>query len=279
MRRPDGKVVRYVYDALGRRVRKDFDGKLTEYVWDGDELVHERTTNADGSHVPLVTWLFEPGTFTPAAKLEGGKRYGVVSDHLGSPTILTTEAGRIAWRAQLDIWGVASIGDPEARPQDATTCPWRWPGQYEDEETGLYYNRFRYYDPEMGRYISPDPIGLEGGLGQYAYVHDPLGWVDPRGLAGCRGSRNPSTSAAARRGMAMHKLYEQLGLAGQTVYNRALPSGLRPDAVDFANRIVRELKPDNPRAIARGWKQASKYAQELQRITGGTWTIVIDTYK
>ena len=71
-----------------------------------------------------------------------------------------------------------------------TACPWRYPGQYEDPETGLYYNRFRYYDPEAGRYISPDPIGLLGGLNLYGYVSDPLGWIDPLGLnCGRQGER------------------------------------------------------------------------------------------
>jgi RHS repeat-associated protein len=67
-----------------------------------------------------------------------------------------------------------------------TACPWRWPGQYEDEETGLYYNRFRHYDTEAGRYISQDPIGLRGGIALYAYVLDPLTWFDPKGLTSCK---------------------------------------------------------------------------------------------
>ena len=62
-------------------------------------------------------------------------------------------------------------------------CPFRWPGQYEDEETGLYYNRFRYYDPQRGGYLSKDPIGLKGGLEPYGYVRDPLGETDVFGLS------------------------------------------------------------------------------------------------
>nr|WP_258526873.1 RHS repeat-associated core domain-containing protein [Enterobacter cloacae] len=58
----------------------------------------------------------------------------------------------------------------------------RLPGQYEDRETGLFYNLHRYYDPRHGRYITPDPVGLDGGLNQYAYVPDPLSWIDPLGL-------------------------------------------------------------------------------------------------
>ncbi len=168
--RPDGKVVRFAYDPLGRRVKKSFEGRTTEYVWDGNDVVHE--LRAEGA----TTWVFEPGTFAPLAKVEDGRRYGVLCDHLGAPTEMRDEAGALAWRAQLDLYGVAN--DDVMRGG----CPWRWPGQYEDEETGLYYNRFRYYDPEGGRYVSEDPIGLGGGLAQYGYVHNPLAWLDPLGL-------------------------------------------------------------------------------------------------
>ncbi|WP_211241467.1 RHS repeat-associated core domain-containing protein [Cystobacter fuscus] len=62
-------------------------------------------------------------------------------------------------------------------------CPWRWPGQYEDEETGLLYNRFRYYDAYAGRYISQDPLGLAAGPSLYGYPEDPLSATDPLGLS------------------------------------------------------------------------------------------------
>ena len=172
--RPDGQTVRFAYDALGRRVRKTFAGKTTRYVWDGNDLVHELADEAG-----MVTWVFEPGSFAPLAKIEGGQRFGVVTDHLGTPRMIADEAGALAWKAQLDVYGVAQ------NDVALTTCPWRWPGQYEDEETGLYYNRFRYYDPEAGRYVSQDPIGLWGGPALYAYVHDPLTWLDPFGLSRC----------------------------------------------------------------------------------------------
>jgi RHS repeat-associated protein len=176
VQRPDGKTVAFAYDAFGRRIRKECDGRITEYVWDGDDLVHECVHNTEGEAEPLVTWIVEPGTFAPVAKVEGYSRYGVVTDHLGTPAMLLSEAGRVAWKAQLDLYGVPTTEIHE------TACPWRYPGQYEDPETGLYYNRFRYYDPEAGRYISQDPIGLLGGLASYAYVHDPIGWLDPWGL-------------------------------------------------------------------------------------------------
>ncbi len=173
--RPDGEKVSFAYDALGRRVQKTAAGETTTYVWDGDDLVHEIGAGAD-----VVTWEFEPGTFAPLAKVEGDRRYGIVTDHLGAPVALFDEAGRLAWKAQLDLYGVARL---DVRK---TGCPWRFPGQYEDEETGLYYNRFRYHDPESGRYISQDPIRVAGGLDLYGYVRDVFTWTDPLGLSGCK---------------------------------------------------------------------------------------------
>ncbi len=100
--------------------------------------------------------------------------------------MLATEAGRIAWRAQLDVYGVPREEQGVAAAEERTANPWRFPGQYEDAETGLYYNRFRYYDPELGRYLSEDPIGLSGGVALFGYVYDPLVWLDVLGLSGCK---------------------------------------------------------------------------------------------
>lgn len=171
--RPDGQRVSFAYDALGRRVKKTFGEQTTMYVWDGNDLVHEVTEGE-----PLVTWEMEGGA-APIAKVEGEKRYGVVTDHLGTPRMLFDEAGQIAWKAQLDLYGAA-----KAEVMD-TACPWRWPGQHEDQETGLCYNYFRYYDPEAGSYVSQDPIGLAGGIRLYAYPLDPSISTDIFGLT-CR---------------------------------------------------------------------------------------------
>ena len=90
---------------------------------------------------------------------------------------MTDARGKLQWAAEIGTYG--DLRDVHGYRQ---ACPFRWPGQYEDAETGLYYNRFRYYDPDAGGYVSQDPIGLAGGMALYAYVHDPLGWVDPFGL-------------------------------------------------------------------------------------------------
>ncbi|WP_053056800.1 MmcB family DNA repair protein [Tenacibaculum mesophilum] len=78
----------------------------------------------------------------------------------------------------MDVYGKARSFTGEK-----TFIPFRYQGQYEDEETGLYYNRFRYYSSESGTYISQDPIRLAGGTALYAYTHDSNMWIDPLGLA------------------------------------------------------------------------------------------------
>ena len=99
-------------------------------------------------------------------------------DHLGTPLALTDANGQIAWAASLDPWGnVLDEYDPHGIGQ-----PIRLPGQIHDRETGLYYNRHRYYDPQMGGYITQDPIGLAGGFNKFSYPLNPLEWTDPLGL-------------------------------------------------------------------------------------------------
>jgi RHS repeat-associated protein len=151
-------------------------------VWDGDKLLHEWSeleVGPDaGSVDELTTWLFEEDSFVPAAKLTKQGAYSVVTDHLGTPLELYDQRGTKTWQAQLDSYGAVREG--KGKPQD---CPFRYQGQYEDVETGLYYNRFRYYDPEAGQYISQDPIGLDGGMLLYGYVSNTASWVDILGLS------------------------------------------------------------------------------------------------
>ena len=248
--RPDGQDVSFSYDAFGRRLTKSFAGLTTEYIWDGDDLVHERVRQ-DGETGALTTWVFEPGTFAPLAKIEGRKRFGIVTDHLGTPNVLTTEAGKIAWKAQLDIYGVVRE-ETGVEAKEATANPWRYPGQYEDAETGLYYNRFRYYDPETGRYISEDPIGLAGGAGQYLYVHDAHWWTDPLGLA-CRvqGVHNDMLSKGvhinASNGV---ELMVRPGQGGTILFKQVFSSA-KPGAVAAAVKEAESELASNPAFRAR----------------------------
>jgi|GEM_PF-1567040 len=139
---------------------------------------------------PVTTWVFSPEGYAPLAKIVERSCFSIVTDQLGAPTAMFDAGGREIWAGQLDSYGAL-----RNQRGERAACPFRWPGQYEDEETGLYYNRFRYYDPEAGRYVSQDPIRLRGGPNLYAYVPDVLTHVDPWGLSGCRDvSTEPDTA-------------------------------------------------------------------------------------
>ena len=103
------------------------------------------------------------------ARYEKGQLHYAVTDTVGRIQELLTEDGAIAWRGRQHLWG-----REESANDDNLSCRLRFPGQYEDAESGLHYNRFRYYDTETGQYISADPIGLAGGVNPYGYVHNPL---------------------------------------------------------------------------------------------------------
>lgn len=155
-------------------------------MWDGDQPLHEWSELEVGpgadSIKDLTTWLFADDSFAPVAKLTAdGRAQSVVGDHLGTPLSMYDGQGRATWELALDSYGAVRQG--QGRAQD---CPFRYQGQYEDTETGLYYNRFRYYDTETGQYISQDPIRLKGGSKLYGHVHNPLNWVDVLGLSGFR---------------------------------------------------------------------------------------------
>jgi RHS repeat-associated protein len=164
--RGDGGEVTFGYDGLGRRVWKESGGVRTDYLWAGDDLLAERSP---GRAVEYAVAGFEPW----ALWVDGELRHAVTTP-LGPVTELLDREGRQVWQGRPDEWGRLDDGDAPAL---------RLPGQLHDPETGLHYNRFRYYDPEYGRFISPDPVGLLGGLNAYRYAPSALGWSDPLGLA------------------------------------------------------------------------------------------------
>ncbi len=104
-------------------------------------------------------------------------------DHLGTPQELTDCEGKIAWSAQYKAWGQAKEAISAAAHRARILNPIRFQGQYFDEETGLHYNRYRYYDPDTARYLTQDPIGLAGGFNLYRYVGNPVNLIDPLGLS------------------------------------------------------------------------------------------------
>jgi RHS repeat-associated protein len=119
-------------------------------------------------------------------------------DHLGTPQELTDCEGKVAWSAQYKAWGQAKEAISDAAYKAGIHNPLRLQGQYFDEETGLHYNRHRYYNPHAGRFISRDPIGLLGGLNLHQYAPNPTGWLDTLGLSRC--PSNPATVDKDRKG-------------------------------------------------------------------------------
>ena len=110
------------------------------------------------------------------------------TDINGAPEELTSHQGRVVWRARYRTWGntVMEEWDEDYRHYENTLLEsrsqnLRFQGQYLDRESGLHYNTFRYYDPDIGRFISQDPIGLMGGINLYQYAPNPTGWIDPWG--------------------------------------------------------------------------------------------------
>jgi len=171
--KPDGETWTYAYDALGRRISKQGPEGTTQFLWDRHVVVENKDPDGNAS-----TWAFGPSGFIPLGKETNGRFYSVITDHLGTPKELLDETGEISWSVSHQIFG--EIKTQEGEGPD---CEIRFPGQWFDAETGFHYNRFRYYDPSTGRYISQDPIGLRGGINPYSYCVDPLNWMDPYGLA------------------------------------------------------------------------------------------------
>ena len=186
-----GQWTRFTYDALGRRLTKLGDATF-HYLWNGNVPLHEWRTGEryeDGGlksySEDLKTWLFEEESFVPLALIQEGKAYSIVCDQLGTPTEAYDEEGREVWYRRLDMNGkILEETQPGLNPEGYVSIPFLFQGQYYDYETGLAYNRFRYYDPELGRYISEDPIRLASDtLTMLSYVGDTNGLLDPFGLA------------------------------------------------------------------------------------------------
>jgi len=193
--RQDGKTVTFKYDALGRRIEKVFDGRVYRYRWDGDIILHKRdyaeydrpnTIVTEAGEVTLdrpepvenlITWVYDSDSYVPTAKIVGDKHYSIISDYIGRPVQAYDDNGNIVWQADYDIYGNLRNLHSSRR-----FIPFRQLGQYEDEETGLYYNRFRYYDPNTGTYISQDLISILGEVNTFAYVFDCNIGIDIMGL-------------------------------------------------------------------------------------------------
>ena len=262
--RPDGKEVSFAYDALGRRIRKTYAGTTSHFVWDGNVPLHEWTEEAEEN---VVTWLFEQDTFVPAAKfVANGDCFSIISNYLGTPLQAYDKQGNKVWEQELDIYG-------RQRKRPSAFIPFKYQGQYEDAETGLYYNRFRYYDPNAGSYISQDPIGLEGGNPtQYGYVSDSNNWLDSFGLSNVQeynisshGSQPSPRSPYQSHHIVQDEWAKAQGLNGYS--SRQAPAILlnaEPDPNQHAIITSRQNARRDARIAGGKWKWSTTLKQELK---------------
>jgi RHS repeat-associated protein len=166
---------KYFYDALGRRARKEVGGRVTTFLWAGEQLLSETTTENGIS--TRRDYLHFPELKLPLAMRVNGKIRYFHTGRRAEPLCMTGPEGELLWQARYSAFGETNIG------LERESQPWRLPGQYQDDETGLCYVFARYYNPQLGRFLTSDPLGLEGGsFNLYTYCDgDPVNRVDPTG--------------------------------------------------------------------------------------------------
>jgi RHS repeat-associated protein len=175
-------IATYTYNALGQRTRKVTQNLTTIYHYDlFGTLIAETTDTAQ----KLKAYLWHNGS--PVAQIDVSGTSETLTylhtDHLATARLATNAAGAIVWSWEGEAFGATLPDEDPDNDGQLTIINMRFPGQYFDGETGLHYNYFRYYDPGTGRYVSSDPIGLDGGVNTYVYVDSsPLSLIDPNGL-------------------------------------------------------------------------------------------------
>ncbi|EPW3173111.1 RHS repeat-associated core domain-containing protein, partial [Providencia stuartii] len=195
----------YRYDILGRRIEKRLwkasaiantityptrePDEVQTFGWVGMVLTHEHSSTKPHT---TVYHAYNDHSYTSLARIEctdtpANPRCAIYYTHSGLnglPEALTNGDGHLVWQGQYGVWGNLQR---QARPTGEFNSEQnlRFQGQYFDKETGLHYNTFRYYAPDLGRFTQQDSIGLAGGLNLYQYAPNPLTWIDPWGLSAC----------------------------------------------------------------------------------------------
>lgn len=190
-------VVDFDYDVLGRRMSKrvhyrrmedtaggpQYRARETRFLWEGPRLLAEYNRDNKGDNVQVYVYS-DQHSFAPLARIDGGGEvYYFHCQVNGQPEAMTSSGGVEVWRCEPDIRGKMTSENSGLELAGRGAQNLMMQGQYLDRETGLHYNLHRYYDPDSGRFTQQDPIGLAGGLNLYQYAPNPLGWIDPLGLA------------------------------------------------------------------------------------------------
>ena len=167
----------YTYDPLGRRIRKQGSVKTTYYQWAGQQLISEKTVALDGKLISSCDYLYFPDSFHLMAIRQDNEIYYSHLGRRGEVLAMTDTKGEVVWKADYSAFGIAYISIEKIEQ------PFRLAGHYYDNETGLHYVLARYYSPHLGRFLSRDPLFIQGGS-QNFYLYcdgDPLNRIDPTG--------------------------------------------------------------------------------------------------
>ncbi len=225
------RIVDMRYDPMGRRTEKiesTLDGQVvcrTRFSWSGLRLLGEQR---DGLS---TLYLYEDDGHEPLARVDGQGAHQQLrhyhNDLNGLPEQLTDDQGQVLWSARYLTWGAS--WEEQRTPGLVEDQNLRFQGQYLDRETGLHYNLFRFYDPDIGRFTQLDPIGLAGGLNLYVYAPNPFTWIDPWGLLKEGETAGYGASAHADDGLEAHeimrnKYLQDIGLAPKKRRMRGNPS-------------------------------------------------------
>jgi large repetitive protein len=251
IRREDNTLVaEYGYDPFGRRLSKTVGGVTTYFYYNDQGLIGEY--DASGASLQLYGYESDGlwGT-DPVFTRVGAEYHYYLNDHLGTPQKLVNISGSVQWSIDYTAFGETAID-----PLSTISNPLRFPGQYFDQESGLYYNYHRYYDPALGRYISTDPLGLSGGLNVYLYANSaPTVYFDNEGLVGvagavagalCEALTNPDASLCTVAVAALSGALGPLGgvITGALGGQYCMPddeNGCEPSAEDKAKQAHQDI--------------------------------------
>ena len=237
----------YQYDALNRRIGKGRlkeDGGLadeTRFVWDGSRLLQEVYARGRYTYVYADQDSYEPLAQIHNYTNAGFETYQEINyfhcDQIGIPREMTDKDGKLLWFGNYTGWGRLK---EETKVTDSAYQPFRLQNQYADRETGLHYNFFRYYEPDAGRFVNQDPIGLEGGKNFYSYSSNTTKWIDILGLCVKEAEKKLNETMAPHKGKRnapsiMVAAYTATGLI-EVASNGDIPGKIAPELQELADR-------------------------------------------
>ena len=251
----------YTYDALGRRIGKgrlktsqevsetsfphDLSGNdlenHTRFVWDGSHLLQEIHPDGRYTYIYADQESYEPLAQVRDWTTEDGENrqqtHYFHCDQIGIPREMTDKDGNLLWFGNYTGWGRLK---EETKVTDSAYQPFRLQNQYADRETGLHYNFFRYYEPDAGRFVNQDPIGLEGGKNFYSYSSNTTKWIDILGLCVKEAEKKLNETMAPHKGKRnapsiMVAAYTATGLI-EVASNGDIPGKIAPELQELADR-------------------------------------------